>query len=208
MLRTRATTQVAATSAALVLALVAAWFLLLDPVRAEAAELRAATADAAASNAQLEAELVELQAQFIDLPTQHARLEQLRAQLPEAAELPSLVGELQDAASGAGVVLDTIAPGTAALVVPDPAAGSAGAPAGLVEIPVTVVTTGSFAQQTDYLRRVQTQLRRSLLVSGLDMAVAVPDDPTGRGAAPASGLVTATTTGSVFVLPSPDPVAP
>lgn len=202
MVRSRTTTWVAGAAVLTVLVAVAAWSLLIGPVRAEAAGYRQATADAEVTNIQLEARLVQLREQYAELPQEQARLAELQSQLPPVADLPAFVRGVQAAADSAGVTLVSITPDTPVLAGTDPATGApvtAVAP-GLVQIPVVLEVVGGFAASTDFVRGVQSELTRTMLVTTLDVSASedAADDP---ALVAGADLVTTTVTGSIFVMP-------
>lgn len=227
------------TAAALALALVltaAAWSLLIGPERAQALALREQVAGAEAANTALAARTAQLQRQLADLPAKQAELAALREAVPPEAELPELLRTLDRYAAESAVTLMGVSPGApVAAAAATPAAPATAATPGeavpvaptapvadpsapaVVEVPLTLTVIGDFFAVESFLRRVQVDMDRALLVTGLSMTAEAPGEATGGRPATVSGDVTLTVTGKVFVLPdaasapavaAPTPVAP
>jgi hypothetical protein len=209
------------TALAVVVVLAAGWFLLVAPKRSEAADLRQQTRDQLSANDSLQLQIAELEAQAVKLPEQRARLAEVQASVPAAAELPALIRTLTTAARASGVDLVSLAPGpltplagTGATAIPTAAptatasAGATTAPAGtstaaaggLEYVPVTLTTKGSFVGLKQFLNELEG-LDRSFLTSGVS-ASGERDDVTG------STKLTATIIGRVFVSPAASTAAP
>jgi Tfp pilus assembly protein PilO len=199
MIKNSSRTWIAATSALLALVVVAAWLLLISPLRAEAAQHRAQAAGPQAANDLVLAHTAELQRQYAGLPDEQLQLDALRAAMPADADLSSLVRGLQSLADSSGVTLMAITPSTA-VVPPAGSAAAATGPSVTVHVPVEVQVVGSFAKAQLFLRGVQTELPRAFLVEQVDVAAEKPKDADAGKPATENGDVTMTVTGSVFVL--------
>lgn len=199
---TRTRAWVGGTVAACLLLTTAAWFLLIGPQREEASSLREQVTATQSQNALLATRVDALAQQFADLPSQEAELSRLRASVPQEARLPELIRQVSALAVEAGVSLDTITPGQPAPVT-SAATGTTTAAAGvdgLLQVPLTLVASGSFPRAQAYLSALQQELPRALLVTGLTVA---RDGET-------AGDVTLSVTAAVFVLPgkaTADPAA-
>ncbi len=125
MTQLSARTWVAGTVVVALLLLVGSWFLLVGPVRADAATLREQRVDAEAQNATLQAKTAELRRQFANLPDEQRTLEALQDALPADVALPTLLREISRYAGQSGLTLMSVTPGTpvpaAAPVAPAPA---------------------------------------------------------------------------------------
>jgi Tfp pilus assembly protein PilO len=195
------------TALAVLLVLVAGVLLLVQPRRSEAASLKEQTTAQQAANVALEQKISTLKAQQQDLPRQQARLAQIRQQLPEGPNLPSLVRSMTDVASATGVDLISLAPAVPeALTQPAAAATSATAApvtpdsaptvtAGVQQITVTVSVTGTYAELTQFLGRVEN-LQRSMLVGEVKVAA-----PQNGGATASAGELQLDLTTRVFMAP-------
>ncbi len=211
----------------------AAWFLLISPQRAEAAETRKETVTTAAANRALELKITELKAQFAELPQRQAELAAIKQAMPEDAQLPTLVRDLDALATAAGVTLMALTPSTpvalagpgAPVVAPaEPAAAEGSETASptpgtappadatvvtpsadtLAAIPVEVTVVGNFYNVEVFLRSVQTELSRDYLVQGLSVTAEDAADAQDGKPAVKNGDVTMLITGSVFVLRTAD----
>ena len=103
-------TWVAGTAGAVVLILLAAWFLLIGPQRAEAEVLAADAASAEAANDVLAASVQRLRSDFVELPDDRAELAAARQALPADLALSTLTRQAASAADQAGVRLMSLAP--------------------------------------------------------------------------------------------------
>lgn len=121
-----ARTWVAGAVVVALLLLVASWFLVIGPVRAEAAEVRDQTEAADQQNAALQARTAELKEQFANLPDEQRKLEALQEALPADVALPTLLRDITRYADRSGLTLMSVTPGTPEPVV-DPAAAAAAA---------------------------------------------------------------------------------
>lgn len=201
---------------ACVVLVLGAWFLLVSPKQAEASNLRAERVAQLTRNNQLKMEIAQLKAESASLPAKQAELAVIQRQLPNNPALPSLIRSLSSIANDAGPTLTSIAPGqptplatAQAPVAGSPVTGAATATASnVVAIPVTIVTTGSYAENELFLQKVQTGMTRALLVQGLTLADAsTTSGSSGSTAAAASAdsgeTLILTITGEVFVLQPP-----
>ena len=120
----------AATAGVCVLLVVAAWFLLIGPKRAEAADLRNQTVAQDQTNQQTRVKIQQLKAQYAQLPVKQAELAVIKQQLPDNPALPSLIRTLSAMADSAGVTLVSLAPAP-----PAPFAGPAAPASATVTVP-------------------------------------------------------------------------
>lgn len=216
MSRTR--TWSAATAGICVLLIVAAWFLLISPKRAEAADLRDQTVAQDAANQQTQLKTQQLKAQYAQLPAKQAELAVIKQQMPDNPALPSLIRTLSAMAEASGVTLVSLAPAPpapfAGAAAPSTAvvAPTAGAPAAssaatqLLGIATNLVITGDYAGSTLFVQKLQAAsatgagaaLNRAFLVQ--DIKVAPFAGTTTTSATPKKGQVQTTISGQVFVL--------
>jgi type IV pilus assembly protein PilO len=231
MARSKTTMWVAGTAVLCCLILLASWFLLISPKRAEAADLRQQAVDNDGQNEALAARIDQLKQQFAELPQRQAELAEIKQAMPEDAALPTLIRDVDALADKAGVTLMSLAPGQPA-AAPSTAPTAAASPSGdaanggdgaagdaaatptpgagtvLVTIPTNLVVVGDFFKSTLFLKQLQTEMKRSFLVQNL--AVQAEQASEGDAAKPATsnGDVTMTISGSVFVLRSAADAAP
>ena len=198
--------------------LVAGWFFLVSPKRAEVARLNTQAAGQVSSNAVLSTQLANLKAKAKDLPKQKARLAAVAAKIPDNPALPALIRALSSAADAAGVELITVTPGAPAPVIAAaagataPAApgspGAAAAAGGLSQIPLTLNVVGGYFQVEQFVANLEN-LPRSMRVMNLSMTPgANPMKPAAAaGAADDGHILTTTITGSVFMAGAVTPAA-
>ncbi len=194
----KARSWVAGASVLALLLVVASWFLLISPQRSEAATLRDQVAQQKQFNEQVALKTQQLKAQFASLPERQAQLAEIRQQMPDNPALPSLVRDLSSYADAAGVVLVSVAPAspapfvsTAAPATTATTAGAASAP--LQQIQTTVIVTGSYAELTLYLQKLQSKMRRAVLIENITLGKA-------SGEKVPEGDLQMTISGKVFVL--------
>lgn len=159
---TKTRTWSAATAALCVLLIVAAYFLLIAPKRAEAADLRDQTVAQDQANQQSRLKIQQLKAQYAELPTKQAELAVIKQQLPDNPALPTLIRTLASMADASGVTLVSLAPAPptavvlAAAPVVAPAVAPAAAPA--AGAPVTAPVAAAPAAPTTSLFGISTTM--------------------------------------------------
>lgn len=211
MSRTRRSSLAVAAGCALLT--LAAWFLLIAPQRAEAADLRAQAVAQEQANSATRLRTQTLKGQFAELPAKQAELAVVQRQLPAAADLPTLIRTFTAIAKVSGVQLLSVVPsapaavgGEVAAAAPTTLAGADAAPvAGLQGMTTSIVIEGDFAGSTLFLQRLQaasetvseSSMSRAFLVQAVKVA---PSATTGAGSAVPTGQVQTTITGQVFVL--------
>jgi type IV pilus assembly protein PilO len=181
-----------------VLLIVAAWFLLISPQRSDAASLREQTTQQESYNDQIKLKTQQLKAQYASLPARQAQLEDIKQEMPDTPALPSLVRDLSKYADQADVTLVSVSPTTPAPLAAPSTSGTTtlatpAASAAIQQIGTTVVATGSYAELTLYLQKLQAQMRRALLVNNIQLAKASTDGANGTD-------LQMTLQGDVFVL--------
>lgn len=155
------------------LMLVATYFLLIGPKRAEAADLRDQTAAVVQQNDKIEQDTALLKAQYATLGEQKARLAEITAQLPAQVDTSSLVRQISARALESGVTVSGVTPGTPAAYGSASASAAtetaSSATAGLYVIPLKIETTGSFAQTELFVKNVQADLTRFFAVKDVSL---------------------------------------
>lgn len=175
------------------LLVIATWFLAIAPQRSEAASLREQLVSQQAAADQVRFKTQQLRAQFASLPERQVQLAQIKQQMPENPALPKLVRDLSTYADAAGVSLLSVAPSAPAPIVASGPAAAAPASASdpMQQITTTVTATGTYAELTLYLQKLQSQMARAMLVDDVQLAKA------SEGTA---GTLQMTLTGKVFIL--------
>jgi Tfp pilus assembly protein PilO len=189
---------------------VAGWFLLISPVRGSTSTVRASQTSEQAKNAQLKLAIDQLKAEFSTLPSKQAELAAIKQQMPNNPGLPTLIRSLSTIAKNSGATLVSIAPGTPAALSSassfnaTPTAASATAST-VQAIPVTIIASGSYAENELFLQQVQNSMTRIMLVTGLTIA---PGTKSGSASTSAAGsaddgsLLQTTINGQIFILPT------
>ncbi len=169
--------------------LMAGWFLLVSPTRAEATSTEEATISQQQANAQLLIALEQLKVQAQDLPAQEAKLAELEQRIPTQPGLPSFIKSLSSISSKANVVLVSlepqlpvplVVPTTVQGVTPPPSTDDTSAPSSEVppatEVPSTVqyvqstvTIKGGYFNTEQFLTKLEG-IKRSFLVTGFDVA--------------------------------------
>ncbi len=191
---TRSRVWTLGTAVAVVLILLAGWFLLVAPARANATDIEEQATSQQAANAQLASKIEQLKVQEQDLPAQEAKLAKFRQRIPAQPALPSFIRSLSQIADQSNVELISLEPQTPqalAVAVPTttaPTTGEAGATDGgdtvtldttpdsqvqFVQAQVTIA--GGYFNTEQFLSKLE-RLQRSFLVTGFDITAV--DDPT------------------------------
>ncbi|WP_432484022.1 type IV pilus inner membrane component PilO [Kineococcus esterisolvens] len=182
---------VAGTAVVALLILVAGWFLVLAPQRAEAGDLATQANQTEAQNAQIALKTEQLAALAAQLPERQADLARITASLPAEGELPQLIRALSAAATSAGVVLNGITPATPELW--DTTAEAASGDLVVVAVPLSLEVKGSFTEIELYLKQLQADATRFFLVENVEVSAGSADTSTGDD-------LSATVSGKVFAL--------
>lgn len=156
------------------------WFLLVAPQRHQAADLHAQQASAESENDGLRTKLSVLRSEADKVGEQQAQLDSIARQIPDVPGQPDLVRALQQAATGAGVQLVTVAPGAlqAAVSATSPTSTGSAASTGtssLQAMPVSITAAGTYFQVQQFLAALE-QLPRALRVTNVSLANGL--DPT------------------------------
>jgi Tfp pilus assembly protein PilO len=169
MPQTRSSRWALMTSALCLVLLVGTWLLLIAPRRSQAAELQGQQVTTQQHNDELTARIADLRSQYGQLPAKRAELAAVLQQIPSVADVPQLVREINTMAEASGVTVDAITRSPAATVTAS-AAKADPTTAGLVQIPLTMTLHGDYFQAMAFLQKLQTQLPRALLISGVQVA--------------------------------------
>ncbi len=183
------------TVVAVLLILVGGWFLLIAPKHASAADLRASTTAQEQNNMTLSAQVAMLKQQKAGLPAQEAKLATIRQHIPDNPALPSFIRSLSSLAKTSNVGLQSIAP-VAPTANTSPAVSPAGTkPAGVLPqlqtVGVTINVLGTYANVELFMNKLES-LKRSFLVTGLQLSPGAAGTSGAAGAATSSGPPTLT----------------
>lgn len=180
---------------------VLAWFLLLSPRLSKADEVATQVEQVETSNLQLRNRVNQARAQVEQAPAAAAEAQELFATMPRAAELPTVLRQITDAAQQAGIgptaiqVISTTVPVAAGPVA---AEGTSGVSIANMDIGITV--SGTRANLLDFLDNLQA-LDRAFLITSTQVSAAAQNVEGGDESLQVQG--------SMFVLQSelPDLVA-
>jgi Tfp pilus assembly protein PilO len=186
------------TAALAVLLLLAGWFLLVSPKRAEADDLNQQAARQAADNVATQAKIKVLKAQAANLPQQQAKLATIRLHIPTTPGLPPLVRSLSQIAKDTGVTLKEVSPSNPVAVVSQPGVVAVGETT-LQQVPFAITVLGDYWEIERFLSKVEG-LQRSFLVTGIDFTL--PNTPSTNASATTSdsGVRQAVISGRVFLV--------
>jgi Tfp pilus assembly protein PilO len=194
---------VAGTVVAVLVIVVAGWFVAIAPQKHKAANLSSQAASEEQSNANLRNQVSELTAKMSAVPAEEASVAAVAAKIPSDPELPSYVRALSTIASQTGVDLISISPGvpttvvvpvapvaaapsaaaTASATAAATASAAAAAPAASLQaISVGIVVQGGYFQIQQFTAALQ-RLARSTVVSTLSL---LPGAPIKAAAAPSA----------------------
>ena len=221
MLQTRSSRWVAGTLALCLGLLALSYVALIGPRRDEAVLLEEQNLSAQSQNDGLRIKIAQLRAQFVKLPQSQAELAEILRQVPPTADTPKLLRDLDAMAAAAGVTLKSVTPGVAQYLAPAGQAGSGQAAMGqvsaqvaagqaatgqaaqVVAVPQTLLVEGDYFQTVVFLRKLQGEMKRAFLVTGLEITAAAAEK-----ASATQGRVNLTITGQTFALPSAAPATP
>jgi Tfp pilus assembly protein PilO len=177
----------------------ASWFLVLGPRLSEADEVALQVEQVEANNLQLRNRVNQTRDLADRAPAAAAAAQQLFARMPEAAELPTVLRQITDAAESAGMKPDNVQVISTAVPVAV-GAGSTTGGVSLASMKIDVTVAGSRPQLLTFLDNLQG-LDRALLVDGTQ--ITVTPDPDSKASE------TLQVSGTMFVLQSalPDLVA-
>lgn len=204
------------------------WFVLVSPVRADAALVHEQTASAQDQNGMLEVQLASLEADSKRLDEFRTELETIRTQVPATLLDTELVRQVEAAATASGVhvkeltvmtpspvvpvapIADDTVPAPAPAPVEGEDAGDAVplptapvgpvAPDGMIGVDLSFTVSGNPDAVSAFVAAVQESIPRLVLVTGLD--VSYQEEQGAEGGAPAvvAGDWLAVVRGTAYVL--------
>lgn len=175
--------------------LVAGWFLLIAPKRAEVSDLEGQVVSQEAANSQAQTQLAVLKQQNKDLPEKQAELAALQTQIPLSPDLPTYIREMQDIGAQAGVDVVSMTPAPAVnLGSTAETAEQSLTPGVLAAINVEMVVTGGYFEITRYVNELESASRYTL-VAGFTIDEGTADTRK------ASADLTATVNARIYMAP-------
>jgi Tfp pilus assembly protein PilO len=155
------TRRYAAAGAIAVVVVLLFYLFLLKPKFAQITDVRGQIEEARSQTRSLQLRLSQLRAAAQDAQETADKLEQFKRLLPEAPNLPTLIRDLQEDATRAGMDLLSIAP--------SPPAALANA-SGIDTINVNLVVTGGFFRLESFLTQLENPKRRVLEIQSISIA--------------------------------------
>jgi type IV pilus assembly protein PilO len=163
------------TAALVVLVLLAGWFLVISPKKADAAQSQADTAAQEQINQGLKTKIMVLQAANAALPAEEAKLAQIRQQIPLTPQLPSFIRQISSMATSSGATVVSVSPqnpagvNTPAVTYTGVASGAAAVQdTQLQQMSFAMTVLGSYPAIERYINLMERSTRL-VLVTGLDI---------------------------------------
>jgi Tfp pilus assembly protein PilO len=185
---------------ALVVVVAGYWFFLLSPMKAEIAEKDKAIAAEEAKMQAAKLQLASLQDKQKEAAANQAALIELAKMMPAAKEVPSLLIQIQDLATEAGISFVTVNPGQ---VAPNGTYSS---------MPLSLEFQGTFFDINDFLYRVEQLVAgpgRLLAVQQVDLSVANQESSDTDSSPVLSAKITLMAFQFIpSAVPTPSPTAP
>lgn len=182
----------------IVVVVVGYYFLLLSPLREEYNQRVEEREQKEAQLAQLQQEVQELEAIQRRAPEIERQLLELSKRIPDQAEIPSLLVQIEEIARASGVTQLSIQPEG---LQPPPGGGD------FQRIPVTMSFEGTYVQMQDFLRRVQN-LARLMTVNEVTYDLAEGGEETTSAQPGAERLIQVEISAEVYVQPTAGPSGP
>jgi type IV pilus assembly protein PilO len=170
--------------------LIAGWFLLISPEKAEADRLQGEAETAQAQVATLRSRLADLERENADLPRYRSELDRARKALPATADSEKFLEQLQRAGEAAGVFLQGVNVG-------DPAKLE-GSDVAMHHLSVAVTVTGGAAEAEEFLDQVQRVQPRAVLVESVTLG---GGDDEGAEGTEGGGALSTVVNLKIFVAP-------
>ena len=229
MTKNKAGGWIAGTAFISILVLVAAWFLLVSPTLATAAETRASADSQLEQNGVQKIKLAKLKEQFENIDALRAELAALQVQVPSTADVSTYKRQVDAAAVARSVTIVSFQAAPAVGIAPpvveapapttetEPAEGAATdtavvapappAPQAFV-VPVVLDVIGSYENVLAFLNDLQTATPRLLLVEQIAGSAQTPTEAGGGKPQINEGDLEVVVNGSLYVLPPTPTAAP
>lgn len=158
--------QLAAVAGVAAVVLLAVWYMaLFKPQSHKLTVAHKADAAAKVQISSLHQQVIQLQALEKEIPSDNAKLGHYQQAVPNSPQLSASIRSIQQAATGAGVTLNSLAP-----AVPTSTSGSGkSAVAGAQTIPVTIAAQGTYAGLTAFMSAL-TSMPRTLVIGSTSLA--------------------------------------
>jgi type IV pilus assembly protein PilO len=177
-----------------------AWFVVLGPRLAEADQIATQVEQADMSNLQLRNRVNQARAQVEQAPAAAAEAQKLFATMPRAAELPTVLRQITEAAQQAGIDPSAIQVISTAVPIATGVAAQGASGVSIAEMDIGITVSGNRENLLAFLDNLQA-LDRAFLITATQVSGGALNDPTAGESL--------TMRGTMFVLQSelPDLVA-
>jgi Tfp pilus assembly protein PilO len=152
----------------------AGWFLLVSPQQTTASEIQTQTQTVVQQNLTTEQQIAALKAQAKDLPQLQSQVAAIRNKIPATPNEPALIRAISQAASKAGLTLESMQFQVPQAIVGGGAAAPAtgtntfSTPGQVSQVGVTMQMNGSFADTRLFLNSLES-MQRAMLITGVDI---------------------------------------
>lgn len=180
------------------------WVAVVGPQLSEVSATKSQTADAQLQNLVLMSKVNRLRSDNEKLASLTAKLTELRTELPPDSGMPNYIRQVLAQAATAGVTVTSLSAGAPSAVVSPTATAVApgGDPTGhLFQIPISLATSGSLANQRKLMRAIQTIGPRRALVSTVQFSPVNAGGSDAKQRPSIDSATTMTATLQVFVAP-------
>lgn len=180
------------------------WVALVGPQLSHVSATKSQTQDAQLQNLMLMSKVSRLRAENEKLASLTAQLSEIRTELPADSGMPNYIRQVLAQAATAGVTVTSLTAGAPSAVVSATATAVApgGDPTGhLFQIPISLASTGSLANQRKLMRAVQTIGPRRALVSTVQFSPVTAGGSDSKQKPSIDAATTMTATLQVFVAP-------
>ncbi len=159
---------------AIIILVTAAWLLAISPKFAEADTVQTEADDTSIQLTRLKKDVATLKEQNAKKATYQAQLDKLVTNLPETYGMPAFLRSLQDSGQAVDVEVTSLSVGGAVASAKVPSAA---------ELPLSLVATGSIANISKFLVRLQQTQSRAVVLSTVSLSKggsdgSAPDDVT------------------------------
>lgn len=144
------------------------WYLLYQPKVEEREEIEAETAELENRASQLRSEIAYLREIEANVLEYEAKLARLDDYIPRDVNQPAALRQFQSAADEAGVEIDNVSFGNPVRVEDAPDTGEPDTT--LASIDISMTLAGGYFQLVDWMRRLEVEVNRALLVDSVNLS--------------------------------------
>jgi type IV pilus assembly protein PilO len=152
--------------AGIIVIVVAAYLLAIKPINADREDKQGQVEDQELALVTLKHDLADLKTKAKDLPTYTAQLDAKKAAMPESYDVPNYLRALQTSGTAVSVTVSGVSVGAPAK--------STGA-ADVVSVAITLTATGTPANLSRFLNRLQNVQSRAVLINSVSLGAAASE---------------------------------